>query len=189
VKALTAYAAGARAPASILAPGALAAGGVPARYHGVMRLAAARRIAALVVAAASGIGTPALLLTRAPQGDLLEGIASFETALGPLHEVLGPGAVVGLGLNDATTADPTGTSPEEYDRLYFAQYALAPALVLPIPLRACVEQGPAACGADRVTHLILLDVTPDGAALLSRRLGFRPVSEAPGFVFLARTPP
>jgi hypothetical protein len=154
-----------------------------------VRLVVARRLAALAVAAALGIGTPVYLIAVAPREHGVDELAAFDAEVGYLHKLLGPGAVVGLGLNEATTADPTSTTPEEHDRIDHAQYALAPALVRALPLRACLSQGPAACGADGVTHAVLLDVTPDVAEAFARRLGFRPVSARPGVVFLSRTAP
>jgi hypothetical protein len=154
-----------------------------------VRLAAARRIAALAVAAVAGVATPALLVARAPRDAGPDEIAAFDAALGDLHKALPPGAVVGLGLNGAAGADPTVTSPDEFDRLYLAQYALAPALVRPIVLRACLEQGPAACGVGRVSHLVLLDATPDLVQAVAGRLGFEPVSVRPGLALLARAVP
>jgi hypothetical protein len=149
----------------------------------------ARRIAALAAAAVAGIGTPALLLAGAPRDARLDEIAELDAEFGDLHKLLPPGAIVGLGVNGATGADPTATSPDEFDRVYLAQYALAPALVHPLAVRACLEQGPAACGARHVTHLVLLDLAPGAVELVAGRLGFEPVSVRPGLALLARTGP
>jgi hypothetical protein len=154
-----------------------------------VRHAHARRIAALAAAAVAGIGTPALLLARAPRDAGLDEIAEFDASFGDLHKLLPPGAIVGLGMNGAIGADPTATSPDEFNRVYLAQYALAPALVRPLAVRACLEQGPAACGARHVTHLVLLDLTPEADQHVAGRLGFEPVSVRPGLVLLGRMGP
>jgi hypothetical protein len=154
-----------------------------------VRLVVARRFAALAVASALGVGTPAWRIASVPREQGVDAIASLDAEVGDLHKLLGPGAVVGLGLNDATTADPTSSTPEEHDRIDHAQYAFAPALVRGLPLRSCLAPGPTACGIDGLTHAVLLDVTPDVAEAFARRLGFRPVSTRPGVVLLSRTAP
>jgi hypothetical protein len=154
-----------------------------------VRLVVARQLAALAVATAVGVGTPASWIAGASREQGVDELASFDAVAGDFHKLLGPGAVVGLGLNDATTADATSTTPAEHDRVYYAQYALAPALVRGLPVRSCLVQGSAACGADGITHALLLDVTPKTAEAFARCLGFRQISARPGVVFLSRTAP
>jgi hypothetical protein len=150
-----------------------------------VRLAAPRRIAAITIAAVVGVGTPALLLSRAPRDAALDEIARFDAAYGGLRTLLPPGAVVGLGLG-GSSADPAVISADEYDRLYLAQYTFAPALFRPLRVRTCLEQGLAACGAGEITHLVLLDAPPSAVRMVAGRLDLEPVSVGPGLTLLAR---
>lgn len=146
-----------------------------------MNLSRLRAPAALALAAAAGVALPAIRALDAPPPPP-DAAGALDDAIAGMGVRLPAGARVAVGL----PADPSA-SGQEMARWYLVQYALAPAVAVPVVLPACLDGGPAGCGLDGVAYLALVGVDPDAAAEMGERFGFSPLARSDATVLLARS--
>lgn len=132
---------------------------------------------ALAVAAVLGIVEPWPVDTL--PGDAPNAEARrIDAELGPLSAALGPADRVALLVED-----------DQVTTWYATQYALAPAIVLPVRPRECAAPRPPSACVAGATHLLLPGVDGQRAAEIGRSMGFAPVAVSGATTLLARREP
>jgi hypothetical protein len=146
---------------------------------GVIASPAARKLAALAVVAALGLGNPVLHFVRPtprPGGDVA---AWADEAYAGLRTTLRAGERIGVLVGSGNPNLDGALSMS-------AQYALAPAVVEPIYLADCLSDGGKRCRLELIDRVAVVAPPQELIGIVEQRLGLIPAGSVGGVLLLEK---